>query len=319
MLVLLCACAGDPISGEPPRPPAVVHPPAPRLVALGTAQDGGFPHAACGCTRCAAARLDPAQARAVASLGLILPGGQRYLLDATPDIRPQIHALAVAAGQTPDGGVDRQPLAGIFLTHAHMGHYTGLAFLGFEAIHTQGVPVHCTPRMAGFLRGNGPWSQLVELGNIEIRELPPGVAVDLGAGVSVRALQVPHRDEYSDTVGFIVAGPAQRVLYVPDTDAWQAWDPALPAVLAQEQITIAILDATFFAAGELPGRDPASIGHPLVGASMDLLQAQVDAGLQVLFTHLNHSNPMLAHQSAARREVERRGFGVLADGQEIPL
>ncbi len=334
LALLGAACSGAPSPAGDPAPetsappsaavaspdPGAAPPAVPRLVALGTAQDGGLPHAACGCLRCAAARREPGLARRVASLGLVLPGGERYLVDATPDIRPQLDALATAAGRPPGAGVDRAPLQGVFLTHAHMGHYTGLAFLGYEAIHAQGVAVHATPAMAAFLRGNGPWGQLVELGNIELQILSPGTAVRLAAGVEVAALPVPHRDEYSDTVGFLIRGPAERVLYVPDTDSWEAWDPTLPEVLQREGVTVALLDATFFDAHELPGRDPASIGHPLVRATMELLQPLVAGGrLRVLLTHMNPSNPLLEPDSPARLEVERRGFEVLADGQEIPL
>eukprot|EP00957_Ditylum_brightwellii_P156501 11911053-Ditylum_brightwellii.AAC.1 len=60
---------------------------------------------------------------------------------------------------------------GIFLTHAHIGHYTGLMYLGREALGAVDVPVYAMPRMRSFLKNNGPWSQLVSLGNINIQNL----------------------------------------------------------------------------------------------------------------------------------------------------
>jgi pyrroloquinoline quinone biosynthesis protein B len=108
------------------------------------------------------------------------------------------------------------------------------------------------------------------------------------------------------------------VLYVPDTDAWSAWSPSLLEALGE--IDVAILDATFFSTAELPGRDVSKIGHPLITDSMDLLEPLVRAGsLEVYFTHLNHSNPAILPDSPEHEEIERRGFAVLTEGQEIPL
>ena len=285
---------------------------------LGTVQDGGFPHAACSCTRCTAARKDPALQRKVASLALCFPSAPRvYLVDATPDIRQQLKAVGDVRS-APEGRVNRAPVDGIFLTHAHMGHYLGLGFFGFEAVNTTGLPVYCTPRMGEFLRNNGPWDQLVRLGNIQIRESLLAEPVTLDKGVTITALPVPHRDEYTDTVGFLIRGARSKLLYVPDTGTWQSWNPALPEII--KDVDIAILDGTFYSMDELPGRPVSSIGHPLITQSMDLLESEVHSGrLRVFFTHLNHSNPALEVDSRARRETEERGFRILEEGQTFPL
>ncbi|MDH3285083.1 MAG: MBL fold metallo-hydrolase [Acidobacteriota bacterium] len=290
----------------------------PYILTLGTAQDGGLPHAACSCERCEAARGDAARLRRIASLAVVLPESREsYLIDATPDVREQLHALG-GAHDEPRGGVDRSPVDGVLLTHAHLGHYTGLAFFGYEAIHTRGLPVYCTPGLARFLRGNGPWSQLVELGNVALQEIRPGEPLALGAGVAVTAITVPHRDEFSDTVGYELRGPNRRVLYVPDTEPWERWERPIEELL--QVVDTAILDGTFFSLDELPGRDVAAIGHPLMISTMDRLEPLVRTGkLRVVFTHLNHSNPALDPESDARREIERRGFFLLEDGQVLPL
>lgn len=312
----------------------------PQLRVLGTAQDGGVPHAACTCSRCEAARRDPSRRRLISSVALILPRGDGcplvYLIDASPDIRDQLAILRDVRNQ-PRGRVDRSPINGVLLTHAHIGHYLGLAFLGFEAVHTTDLPVYCSPRMAGFLRTNGPWSQLVGIGNIALHELEPGKALDLPwrfarrqGCVRVIPMTVPHRHEYSDTVALlfratsVAASPTEQsrrtVLYVPDTEPWQSWNPSLLEVIAREGVDIALIDGTFFSADELPNRKVAAIGHPLMRHSMDLLEPLVRRdGLTVYFTHLNHSNPALRPDSAAFREVQRRGFHLAAEGQTIPL
>jgi len=289
----------------------------PGLLVLGTAQDGGLPHAACTCSRCEAARADPSRERFVAGLALLVPDPRRaFLIDATPDIRPQLDRLrAVAPGD--EGRVDRAPVDGVLLTHAHLGHYTGLAFFGFEAVHTRGLPVWCTPAMAGYLRDNGPWSQLVTLGNVDLREAPAGREIDVG-GVTVTPIAVPHRDEYSDTVAFLFRGPRRSVLYVPDTDGWETWNPPVEELL--DTVDVAIVDGTFYSLDELPGRDVTSIGHPLIVDSLERFGARVAEGrLSVLFTHLNHSNPALEPTGDARGEIERRGFEILEDGRFLPL
>jgi len=305
-----CARAAPPAASPPGETPYVL--------VLGTAQDGGLPHAACTCDHCDAARRSPDRRRAVASLAVVVPAtGRRYLVDAGPDLREQLDRLP-PVGAHRAGGVDRAPVDGVVLTHAHVGHYLGLAFFGFEAVHTSRLPVHATPRMAAYLRSNGPWSRLVSREEIDLRERTPGETFELDAGVLVTLFPVPHRDEDSDTVGLRIQGPARTIVYVPDTDGWGAWVPPLREVLST--CDVALLDGTFYAADELPGRDPSKIGHPMIPATMDLLQGDVRGGrLTVLFTHLNHSNRALDADGAALREIRRRGFGVAADGQRIPL
>jgi pyrroloquinoline quinone biosynthesis protein B len=292
----------------------------PRVVVLGTAQDGGMPHTACSCTRCSAARKNPALARRVASLAIHVPKtGHVYLVDATPDLPAQIEEIHRFRPH-PEGKVDRAPVDGVLLTHAHIGHYLGLAHFGFESLNTKDIPVWASPRMAGFLRANGPWSQLVRLGNIALREIQPGQPFPLEEGISVEAFPVPHRDEYSDTMAFLIRGPKKTLLYVPDTDSWAAWPRPLLEVLAEEGVDIALLDATFYSPDELPDRDVTKIKHPLITQSMDLLEPLVKSGkLRVFFTHLNHSNPALDPGGPARRAIEARGFRVLEDGEEIGL
>ncbi|HSN85645.1 MAG TPA: MBL fold metallo-hydrolase, partial [Thermoanaerobaculia bacterium] len=292
--------------------------PGPHIVVLGTVQDGGMPQTGCDCTRCAAARKDPSRARHVASLAIHLPKtGRTYLVDATPDLPAQIEEIH-AFRPHPEGKVDRAPVDGVLLTHAHIGHYLGLAHFGFESLNTKDLPVHVSPRLAAYLRANGPWSQLVRLGNIALREFEPGKPFELDEGITVTPIQVPHRDEYSDTMAFIIRGPNKALLYVPDTDSWAAWPKPLPDVLAEHKVDFALLDATFYSPDELPDRDVTKIKHPLITQSMDLLEPLVKAGkLRVWFTHLNHSNPALDADGATRKAIEGRGFRVLDEGEEL--
>ena len=277
-----------------------------RAVVLGIAQDGGVPHIGCRQERCEAARRDPSRRERVASLGLV-DEDRRFLIDATPDLPSQVASLH------PDRPAGRPIVDGILLTHAHIGHYTGLMYLGREALGASGVPVWATPRMARFLRENAPWSQLVALGNVALREMEPGREVALTERLRVTPVQVPHRDELSDTVGFRVQGPTRSLLYVPDIDSWERWDRRLPEEVAR--VDWALLDGTFEDPAELPGRSRAEIPHPLVSDTVSRLGALPG---RVLFIHLNHTNRLLAGEAAVRA-LAAKGFAVAREGQELEL
>ena len=248
------------------------------LVVLGRAQDAGIPQLGCTQTACVDRREGRKPVERVASLGLRnTRTGQSFLFDATPDLPAQLHMLN--GGRVPDG---------IFLTHAHIGHYTGLMFLGRESINASKVPVYGTSRMASYLTSNGPWSQLVLLGNIAITAIEYDRPVTLGDGVRVTAFQVPHRDEFTDTVGYLIEGPNKKALFIPDIDQWSKWTHDIRALA--DTVDYAFLDGTFASAGEIPGRSIADIPHPLMSDTRARLKG---TRAQLWFIHLNHTNPDL--------------------------
>ncbi|MCB1587971.1 MAG: hypothetical protein KDI56_03635 [Xanthomonadales bacterium] len=286
------------------------------LLVLGVAQDAGIPQIG---YRDDPAWADTSQRRLATSLALLdRRSGQRYLFEATPDLRLQLQRLDEFSPPQGVGlGID-----GIFLSHAHIGHYAGLMFLGRESAGSRGIAVHAMPRMAAFLRDNGPWSQLVELRNIELQSLTDGVAVALADDLQVTPLRVPHRDEYSETVGYSIAGPAGRALFIPDIDSWAQWaeqyDRRIETLLGEHDV--AFLDATFYDDHELPGRDMSQIPHPRIRASMDRFDALVPALRQrVRFIHLNHSNPARFSGSDASAEIAARGYRVAQEGERVCL
>jgi pyrroloquinoline quinone biosynthesis protein B len=281
---------------------------------LGVSQDGGVPHLGCTKACCAAARRDPARAVRVASLALAA-GGRTFLIDATPDLRTQ---LDTALGP---GGLEARPpglpLDGILLTHAHIGHYAGLMFLGRESMAANGVPVYATRRMGAFLAANGPWKRLVDGRHIRLHPIEPGRPVELAPGLTVEPFAVPHREEESDVVGFLVRGPSRRLVYLPDIDDWSKWDHDIASLVGS--VDVALLDGTFWSPQELGARSMTDVPHPLIPSTMDRLEPLVKRGHRVMFIHLNHTNPVLRPDSAERLEVERRGFEVAADGLSLAL
>jgi len=297
-----------------PGPIPAYHADDPYLIVLGIAQDGGVPQAGAKPT---SARESDEFRRHVVSLAVIDPAtGERWMFEATPDFPAQLRALDRIAP------VATSPsLQGIFLTHAHMGHYTGLMHLGHEAMGARGIPVYAMPTMAEFLRTNGPWSQLVRLENITLRLLEDGVPVQLNERLSVMPLVVPHRQEYSEVVGYRIQGPERAVLFIPDIDRWDAWDRVghrIEDVLAG--VDVAYLDGTFFADREVGGRDMSSFPHPFITSTMDRLGVlPADQRTKVRFIHLNHTNPALHASSPARAAITRAGFRVAQELERVPL
>ena len=259
-----------------------------KLIVLGVAQDGGIPHLRCNDGVCAAVRAGKRRAEKVASIGVVNSRtGQAVLFDATPDFSEQVQALT--GGRPPDR---------IFLTHAHIGHYTGLMYLGREATGAKEVPVSGTGRMTSFLRANGPWSLLVSNSNISLQTIEPDRPIDVGPGLRVTAFLVPHRDEFTDTVGYRIEGPRATALYVPDTDRWETWKTSIRELA--DTADLAFLDGTFASASEVQGRDITEIPHPMMSVTRKLLAG---ARARLWFIHINHSNPELE-----ARDVVREGM-----------
>ena len=279
---------------------------APYTFVLGIAQDGGIPQAGCRKSCCTSGRHER-----VSSLAVVDPASHRWwLVDATPDLPSQLATMAAEAPAC--------SLAGIFLTHAHIGHYTGLMHLGREAMNTQAMPVWAMPRMRAFLAANGPWGQLVTLGNIALEPLAADSAIALGDSLRVTPFRVPHRDEYSETVGFRIDGPHAAVVFLPDIDKWERWDRRIEDVIAGT--SAAYLDGTFFDAAELPGRDMKEIPHPFIVESLSRFASLPAAQRQrIHFIHLNHTNRAGMSGTAERRRVEAGGSRVASSGERVPL
>ncbi len=283
------------------------------LYVLGVAQDAGYPQAGCYRPHCMRAWQDERHRRLVSAVALVdEPAGASFLFDATPDLREQLYRLErVAPG-------DRHPLAGVFLTHAHIGHYSGLVHFGFEAMNTQALPVYAMPQMREFLATNGPWDQLVAYGNIALEPLADGRPVALTERVSVTPFRVPHRDEYSETVGFRIAGPERTAVFLPDIDKWERWRTDIRDVVRNADYVL--VDATFYDDDELPGRDMSAVPHPFVVESMALFaDLAADEKSRVIFIHMNHTNPLLIDGSDEQQAVRGAGFRIAFEGMRLEL
>ena len=286
----------------------------PFLVILGNVQDGGSPHIGCTKSCCAELWENPSPERKVTCLGLIDPiNEQSFLFEATPDLPEQLKALRILTpfqnGDVPNG---------IFITHAHIGHYTGLMYLGKEAFNSYRTTVFAMPKMQSFLEKNGPWNQLIDEKNIEIQPLINKTYYHINSLIKVKPFLVPHRDEYSETVGFLIEGPNKTALFIPDINKWHEWEEDI-----MEKITLvnyAFIDGSFLKNNEIKHRDISEIPHPFINETMDLFSSMpAKERNKIHFIHLNHTNAGLNKHSKQAQKIRKKGFHVAEYLKKFPL
>ncbi len=304
LLLLACFACNDKEVEDSAKPKE------PYIFVLGNAQDAGYPQIACKKDCCQRTYENLATKRMVSSIAVIDPvSNESWLFDATPDFTQQTKLLSNQlkdAKQLPDG---------IFLTHGHMGHYTGLMFLGREALSAQKMPVYAMPRMRQYLTQNGPWSQLVTLQNIELRSLQKDSIIKLNERISVQPIEVPHRDEFTETVGFVIHNQEKKALFIPDIDKWHKWERDIAAYV--KKVDLAFLDATFFKNGEID-RDMDEVPHPFVEESMQLFETlSAKDKKKIFFIHFNHTNPLLIDESKAQEIVRKKGFNIAKQEMKV--
>lgn len=284
------------------------------IAVLGIAQDGGYPQAGCRKDCCKEFREGKEPAHYASCLAIVDPyTGERWLIDATPDFPEQLHLLNKMAPSKSE-----PILSGIFLTHGHIGHYAGLMYLGRAVMGAKKIPVYTMPLMKNFIENNGPWNLLVELENIHLHEMTAGKVVSLNKKIQLTPFLVPHRGEYTETVGLLIEGPETRVLYISDIDRWEEWETDIVQII--KEVDIAFLDATFYSSDELPGRNMDEVPHPTMQHSMDLFKNLSDNDkAKIHFIHMNHTNPAIRQNSKAFRTIKNEGFNLAKEGQVIPL
>jgi len=284
------------------------------IVVLGITQDAGYPQMGCEKACCKAYWEGREEKKLVTCLALVdRTTDQYWLFEATPDIREQLKKTQSYIKTVPDYSPD-----GIFLTHAHIGHYTGLMEFGKEVMGASGIPVWTMPRMDSFLRNNGPWSQLVKMKNIDLHNINTDTTIQLNATLQVQPVRVPHRDEYSETIGFIISGKKKKILFIPDIDKWNKWDRQISEVM--KSCDTAFIDGTFYKDGELPGRNMNEISHPFVEETMEIFSGMpAKLKSKIFFIHFNHTNPLLKKYSPEKHQVRSMGFAVAEEGMVIGL
>jgi len=278
------------------------------VTVLGTLQDGGYPQPGCELTCCS--RVIKKE-RFVSCLSIIDSMKNKFwLIDITPDFRDQIQII--------NDKVNRIIPDGIFITHAHSGHYTGLLELGREVMNTMNLPVYVMPKMKLFLERNDPWKQLIKQGNINLIQMEAGLEISLNGELSIYPFLVPHRSEISETIGFKIKGKNSSIIYIPDIDSWEEWEIDIDKLI--EDNDILFIDGTFYHEEELEGRDINEIPHPRIKDSMRILEGLDSSNRsKVYFTHLNHTNNALRDYTYEYKNIIDNGFMIAAEGLKFQL
>ena len=282
------------------------------ITILGIAQDGGFPHIGCQKICCANFYNGKEERKSVVSLGLVdLENQQKWLFEATPDLHTQLADLE-------QNHLKKTSIIdGIFLTHAHIGHYTGLMYFGREAYGKKNIPVFAMPKMKSFLTNNGPWNQLIDLKNIALKNIQHDSTMILNQQLKVTPFIVPHRDEFSETVGYKIEGTKKTALFIPDIDKWKTWNKSI--IEEVKKVNYAFLDATFLDQHEIK-RAMSEVPHPFIQETIALFKNESLATKnKVIFIHFNHTNPALQKNSKQRKEIKKLGFRFANEGDNFEL
>ena len=278
---------------------------------LGNTQDAGVPHIGCESEFCQN-NYDSTNNFYSTSIAVVDITINKYILfEATPDITHQLNKISKDLFQKftlPES---------VYLSHAHIGHYAGLMYFGRESLGAKNINVRTLPRMTDFLMNNGPWSQLININNIELQKINFNSSISSLNNIIVKPIQVPHRDEYSETAGFIIQGKSKKALFIPDIDKWENWNEILEEIIYKYDFLL--LDATFYNEKEI-NRDINEIPHPLVTETMQLLnKLPLDQKNKIYFIHMNHTNMMLDPNSKLSEQVIQKGFKIARVGQKLYL
>ena len=280
------------------------------ITVLGTVQDGGVPHLGCIKSCCKKYFEQGFSKKRVVSLGVYDHKKKKnYLIEASPDISIQLNDFL---------SNNSKKLDGIFITHAHTGHYSGLINLGREVFNASKIPLYLMPKMTDFISSNGPWDQLVKLKNVELKSLSNEKEEKLTENLTIVPFKVPHRDEYSETVGFKIIGPNKTALFIPDIDKWSKWKISIKKLISK--VDYAFLDGTFYDSKEINNRDISEIPHPFIIESLKLFKDLKESDRnKIYFIHLNHTNPLLNSKSEEYQHVVSNGYNVALEGLKLEL
>ncbi len=307
-LICLCLCI---IGCDKEIKQQEIEKPDQYIVVLGVVQDAGFPHIN-NPDEWNDLEKGVKSKKLVSSLGLVDRKVQKkYIFEATPDMPQQLHELESETFK------NKTLIDGVFITHAHIGHYTGLMYFGREAMGAKNIPVYAMPKMNAFLAQNGPWSQLVTLKNINIQNIEAETNIKLTSNLSVVPFLVPHRDEFSETVGYKIIGTKKSALFIPDINKWSFWERDIVEEI--KKVDMAFIDATFYEDGEIP-RPMSEVPHPFIKETASLFENESsEVKSKIIFIHFNHSNPLLDNTNKDRKRLKKEGYRFATKGMRIEL
>jgi len=286
-----------------------------RVVLIGTAQDGGVPQAGCGCSRCVSALRDPSKALHPACCLVEGSDGSLHLIEASRALPQQLGIAAISLGMgntiVPDT---------VTITHAHLGHIDGLGQFGKEVMGSSGTRLIASKSVIDFIRKRGMISPF------KVNDVESSVPFSPSekCGFQFEFIPIPHRDEFSDTHAIKVIGPVSSLLFLPDHDDWvetldMVGQSSIREWLKSLEIDFALIDGTFWSEDELGGRDMSQIPHPPISDTIGRLGRKEDGDPEVIFFHLNHTNPVIDPGSDECRELTSLGWSVGEQGTAFVL
>ena len=160
--------------------------------------------------------------------------------------------------------------------------------------------------MKRFLQTNYPFSHLVQRENIEAREIYHAEEFELD-GLKCMPIQVPHRNEIADTVGYIIKSN-RRMIYIPDIDHWT--EGVIDEI---KRADIALIDGTFHSKDEISRFE--EVPHPPIKETIKLL---VNTNTEIFFTHIHHTN-VINRNGKERKYIESKGFKIAYDGMVLEI
>ncbi len=285
------------------------------LAIVGISQDGGVPQAGCECESCSSAILDPKLRLHPVCCAIRGSDGSLHIIEATRNLPEQ---LGIAASVLGLGGSSIPDT--VCLTHAHLGHIDGLGQFGKESMGLSEIPLFASKSVVQFLDSRG------FLNPFQAKEVQAGTPFhpSEGCGFQYTMIPVPHRDEFSDTHAIVVEGPNSKLLFLPDHDDWgQTLESSgfedIRGWLLSLDIDFALVDGTFWDNSELRGRDMSQIPHPTISETLERIGNRGEEDPDIIFIHINHTNPVLDKQSAQYGEVASKGWSVAKQGSSIVL
>ncbi len=310
---------------------------------LGTAAGGGFPQWNCRCRNCRRLREGKLRAspRSQAQVAISSDGSNWYLLNASPDLRYQIEASPALHPRTgPFAGNGRltrdSPVAGVVLTGGDLDQVLGLLLLR----ELQPLRIYAAGSVRSLLlEDNTVFAALSQVPEQTLwTEIIPGREFELesvcgmSSGIRCRAIaQEPHFPAYvppgrrsmlnpsESELGLALDAPdGGRLLYMPsvaDVD-----DAGLELMQSAD---VLLFDGTFWSDDELKpvtGRTARQMGHlPVGGPGGSLERLAALTRPQKIYSHINHTNPMLDEDSREYHQVREAGWRVAEDGWQLEL